>query len=299
MMHNGSKEGKESCEKKVKIFTCEFCDYNTSRNSSWKKHIQTKKHNGAQMVHNTCKSHNREYTSTGGEMWSCVCGKSYKYHQGLYRHRKTCVFNDLKNNNIDSKDLIITSLLEANERMTKSIEHSKIFAEDQVKQLTATVKDMAPRIGHNINHIRFFLNKDCAGAMSIQDFAEKLSVSLHDISLLKDNEPMAITGIIKNNLEHLCSTERPMHTYEKRWYVKDRSNGWEGNGENKIVNEIKNGVSRSGIQFLDAAHPEWKTNEKHAAAYAKTTAALMRDVDIKSKGEILKSIGNSVKWKSK
>ena len=60
---------------------------------------------------------------------------------------------------------------------------------------------------------------------------------------------MAIQGIIKNNLKSLTITERPMHNHDKTWYVKDKDEGWEDDGE-KIVKTIKTGVSQRVDQLL-------------------------------------------------
>ena len=55
MMHNGADLGHKSCRKVAQEYYCKKCDYTTCKLSSWKKHIKTKKHNGAQMVHNDSK----------------------------------------------------------------------------------------------------------------------------------------------------------------------------------------------------------------------------------------------------
>ena len=42
-MDNKSCKVAKSCENQHK-FICQYCDYSTSRKSSWAKHIKTKKH---------------------------------------------------------------------------------------------------------------------------------------------------------------------------------------------------------------------------------------------------------------
>jgi len=68
----------ESCAHK---YTCDVCDYITSRKSSYDKHLSTGKHNKITMT--TMCSH------------KCVCGKLYSNRQNLYRHKKLC---DVVNN---------------------------------------------------------------------------------------------------------------------------------------------------------------------------------------------------------
>jgi len=53
-------------------YSCETCDYTTSKTSSWLKHVKTIKHLGL----------SKQYT--------CVCGCSYAYQSGLLRHKRVC-----------------------------------------------------------------------------------------------------------------------------------------------------------------------------------------------------------------
>ena len=89
------------------------------------------------------------------------------------------------------------------------------------KTTTEIIKNIAPHMGTNTNsfntnnnfNINLFLNEQCANALSIQDFAKKLTLTMQDLATLKDYEPKAIQGIIKNNLKSLTITERPMHNH--------------------------------------------------------------------------------------
>jgi len=80
---------KEKSSKKVaqKIY-CYYCDYNTSRQTNYDKHILTSKHqrmtedyNGGQKV---AKSSQKVDIHT----FKCECGKIYKHRQGLWKHKK-------------------------------------------------------------------------------------------------------------------------------------------------------------------------------------------------------------------
>ena len=113
---------------------------------------------------------------------------------------------------------------------------------------------------------------------------------MQDLSTLKENEPKAIQGIIKNNLQSLTITERPMHNHEKTWYVKDKDDGWEDDGGEKIIKTIKTGVSqKSGPTFVDN-NPDFLTNEKKGKDYAETMAVAMKEPTIRCQNKILKAI---------
>ena len=93
----------KSCRKVAHKYYCEKCDYSTSKLSSWKKHIDTKKHNGLQM---TTKSAEKLPKSC----YKCECGKKYKHASSLWNHKNKCNFlvweeiNESKQ--IDKKDKI-------------------------------------------------------------------------------------------------------------------------------------------------------------------------------------------------
>jgi hypothetical protein len=76
-------------EKLTKGFYCEVCDYKCSKNSDFQKHLLTKKHTtkfneslGYESDNNSNKNNKKVYT--------CNCGKVYKFRQGLSYHKKSC-----------------------------------------------------------------------------------------------------------------------------------------------------------------------------------------------------------------
>lgn len=63
-----------------KKFNCEKCDFHSNNKKDYKKHLQTNKHNDID-IDNTS--------------YKCICGKVYKYSSGLYRHKKTCNYENM------------------------------------------------------------------------------------------------------------------------------------------------------------------------------------------------------------
>jgi hypothetical protein len=57
-------------------FTCEICNYSTKRKYNLYNHLKTKKH---------LKNIDKFQTN---KKYICECGKIYKYHSGLWRHKK-------------------------------------------------------------------------------------------------------------------------------------------------------------------------------------------------------------------
>ena len=84
MVHNGTLEVAKSCKKVAPTFYCEKCDYATSRKSSWKKHLETRKHNDTQMIHNGTSEVAKSCTSDlESQKWVCICGKVISIIAGI------------------------------------------------------------------------------------------------------------------------------------------------------------------------------------------------------------------------
>ena len=182
MVHNGTQIVAKSCSKVAHTFYCEKCDYSTSKKSSWQKHIETKKHNGTQMIHNGTQ---KVAKSCSKERFTCDCGRSYKFHSGYYRHKSKCTWNPSVENdkltdisNDDSNDDSITmskaALTSLMTEMTKAL--LPVVAEAVGDKSSISGSGSNNTINNQkIFNVNLFLNEECANAMSIQDFAKKLS----------------------------------------------------------------------------------------------------------------------------
>ena len=91
-------------------FYCEKCDYESSKQSSWDKHLLTLKHTMAdKCLQKVAKSCN-----------ICECGKDYKHRQSLSKHKKNCMVSK-KEEELTNKDLIMM-LVKENKEMKEALE---------------------------------------------------------------------------------------------------------------------------------------------------------------------------------
>ena len=120
---------------KCQIYRCTPCDFKCYKHSNYTSHLSTRKHKI--MTNSDCKmlKNAKEYI--------CLCGKKYKYRQGLSLHKKTCTFteelstnneehitqnnnNEINNKNTTGveidKELLIKMLLKNQEVMEKIME---------------------------------------------------------------------------------------------------------------------------------------------------------------------------------
>ena len=65
-------------EETTAILHCSICNLDFKNKAYYKKHLSTRRHA------------ERSNTTSENKTLSCVCGRSYSYHQSLYVHRKTC-----------------------------------------------------------------------------------------------------------------------------------------------------------------------------------------------------------------
>ena len=70
---------------KMPHFVCKKCDFKCSKESNYKKHIETIKHK--RLIETTKKMPFNEPKN-----FICICGKKYIHHTSLAKHKRTCSF---------------------------------------------------------------------------------------------------------------------------------------------------------------------------------------------------------------
>jgi hypothetical protein len=187
----------------------------------------------------------------------CTCDKEFKYHSGLWRHKKKC-----QNNPIDT-NMIITVIKQNQELQQSLIELSK-------------EKSVSNSYNTNSNNktfnLQFFLNETCKNALNISDFVSSIKPQLCDLENTgRRGYVEGISNIILNNLKTLDTSERPIHCSDiKRevLYIKD-DNQWIKENENKplltnaikvIANENIKQISEFKKMYPDCTDPDNKLN---------------------------------------
>jgi hypothetical protein len=230
-------------------FYCKYCDYGCSKESDYKKHLLTRKHNILTNV-------DKNSPKLAKAKYECECGKEYKSRQGLQQHKKKCKYieddtEEIVESNNDNepsyKDLLIQAMKQMQEQQTQIQEQNKEMSEMRKQML-----DMVPLIGSNNNNttnnnnfnLQLFLNDTCKDALNITDFLNSLQVQLKDLEYTTDNGHVnGITNIFKTALCNMEETKRPMHCTDLKrevLYIKDNDE-WHKD-ENKEV--IKSAVTK-------------------------------------------------------
>jgi hypothetical protein len=223
--------------KNAEIFTCEKCDFTCSKHSNYRQHLTTLKHRGvSQMMQENAKS------------CQCECGKSYRYRQGLFTHRKKCPIYNEKNvqntnivkneNNFNNEKKEITPTDKEIKTLTNLVLEVVKNNHDLHKQMidmckhntsTTNIQNMNNSNNKTFN-LQFFLNEECKDAMNIMDFVNSIKLQLEDLeSVGKLGYIEGISDIMIKKLNEIEIHKRPVHCSDSKRetvYVKD-DNKWE------------------------------------------------------------------------
>jgi hypothetical protein len=210
-------------------FECEYCLFKCSKQSDWKRHIGTDKHNRLKIPNDfTPKTAVKEYL--------CQCGKKYKHMSSLCAHKKKCNEDSkyIDGINIKDKDALVLHLLKQNgELQNKLIELSK------EKSITNnTNNNNSHNTTNNAFNLNFFLNETCKDAMNITDFVSSIKLNLEDLETTgRQGYIEGISKIIIKNLNNLEQCFRPLHCSDLKReviYIKDNDK-WEKETSDKPI----------------------------------------------------------------
>ena len=230
-----------------------------------------------------------EKTSISGckNLHFCECGKSYKYQQGLSRHKRNCkVYVDtnivVKNDDNDLKKMFI-ELMEQN------------------KEILAQNTEIA-RKPTTINNTQFnvmnYLNTECKDAMNLTDFINSFEFSLKDLEMLNNKgyqEAMEHTFV-----KQLCDmekTKRPIHCSDKKrksFYIKD-NDVWEKDKNNeKLIKGMKclSFVHGSALKKWKNKNDDWNSNERKQVFYCNSIIEFAKCDKEKERNKVLSKLVN-------
>ena len=271
----------ESCKKVAQVFCCSICDYNTSRKSSFNKHLLTLKHheltNVNEKVAKSCKTNiNNKFTCEN-------CSKEYNSRVGLWKHNKICNITAINQDNNEDKHKVINS-------DDNDVQELKVFMKylmEENSEMKAMMMEVIKNgTYHNNNstnttnshnksfNLQFFLNETCKDAMNIMDFVESIQLQLSDLESVGEKGYVeGISNIIIKNLKNLDVTQRPVHCTDKKretLYVKD-DNKWEKDDENikmhKMIKKVQDKNIRIIKKFKEKYPDYYKSSSKHSDAY--------------------------------
>ena len=299
--------------KNAEKFCCEHCDYSTSRKSQYDRHLATDKH---KTVVNLL---NLEQNSS--KMFKCVCGKSYKYDSGYYRHKKICEMLNAEVEHVEpeekekekdkekehvldkdkDKELLVTFMKEMKDTMIEMFKHMQPINSNN------TTMSHSHNNSHNKTfNLQFFLNEQCKDALNIDEFVSSIKIKLSD---LEDTGRLGyvegISRILIKNLKDLDTHKRPIHCSDLKrevLYIKS-DDKWEKDDENneQIRSAIKQ-VANQNIRQIPVwtnEHPECKDptskkNDQYLKIVSNAMSGISSEEQTKNVTQIIKNVAKEV-----
>ena len=243
-------------------YNCKICDYNISKKSSYDKHLLTSKH-----VDNSQKM--QEYAKMlakgANGSYKCVCDKVFKYHSGIWRHKKTCISLD-KNKPSDpivsdnsDKELIKLLIHENAEIKTLILE---LIKKETLNTIITNNTTNTNTNSHNKTfNLQIFLNEECKDALNLSEFVSSIKVELEDLEATgRLGYVEGVSRIMNKNLDDLDENKRPIHCSDLKrevLYIKNNDQ-WIKEDDTKPI--LKKAIKQVAFENIKKIN-DWK--QKH------------------------------------
>ena len=284
-------ETNKKSPKNLLFFVCINCDYNTSSKKDYNKHLLTLKHkrltNANDLLTKILPNPQNEKNKI------CNCGKKYKHLSSLCKHKKKCLLELNKNNEISEKELIMM-LIKQNSELVEVLKNG-----------THTTNSHNTNSLNKTFNLQFFLNETCKDAMNIMDFVDSIKLQLSDLENVgKIGFVEGISNIINSNLKALDVTQRPIHCTDKKrevLYIKDEDKWEKENDDKPTIRKVIKNISNKNTKMISIfreKHPDCnKSISKYSDQYNKLIIEAMGgigDNDIEKENKIIKNISKNV-----
>jgi hypothetical protein len=154
---------------------------------------------------------------------------------------------------------------------------------------------------NNQFNINMFLNEKCKNAMNLEDFVEKIKLTLEDLQFTRDNGyALGISNILIKNLNDMDITERPIHCSDQKrmqFYVKN-ADEWSKDKNNEKINYSIEKVSKKQIKSIQdwiLANPDYLESDSKTEEYFTLVKSITESNDYKNLRSIKRKVGENVK----
>jgi len=305
-------------QKTSNFYSCEYCDYITCKKSNYDRHILTDKHKKIHLEESGMEFLEQNEQTSDKKQFKCICGNTYKFSQGLSKHKKKCNYQTEQNiiyNKKEDKFNALTDLVLEVVKQNKELVTLNTEAQKYNQELTNKIVEMCGTTNNNTlinNHsnnktfnLNVFLNETCKDAMNINDFVDSLQLQLSDLEEVgKLGFVDGISNIIVKNLKALDVHKRPVHCADKKReviYIKDEDK-WEKENEQK--QKLRKAIKRVAFKNekllpkYKELHPGCNYSEsKYSDHYSKLVIEALGgsgDNDIEKQDKIIRNIAKEI-----
>ena len=285
-------------------FYCKFCDYGTSKKSSYNDHILSAKHQKL-AISNQEEQNGNDFSQILPKFchsYTCQnCSKEYKDNSGLWRHKKKCLklveeMQEKKQDYSVSNENVL-ALIKQNQELQK-----------QVFELASKPKTINNTTNNTMNasfNLNLFLNETCKDAMNLTDFVDSLKISFADLENTgKLGYEKGISQIFLNGLKQLDVNRRPIHctdTKRESLYIKDKDN-WEKDQEKQRIRTAVRRVANKNVNQIadwfnanpDAHDYHSKKNDQYLNIVLKATGGSTKEEEEERINKVITTIAKHV-----
>ncbi len=241
--------------KTANVMVCDMCDFKCCKQSNFNKHLLTSKH-----AANVAKTKKNIYISNKmpetPEMFTCNCGKGYKYYSGLWKHKSKniCVIDvkpAIENEGKNMIDLLISENKDFKNIILELVKNNGDLQKQMMEVCKKTTNTVIANNNNKTFNLQFFLNEQCKDAMNLTDFVDSMTLEFSDLEDVgKLGYVEGISKIMIRKLNEMDIYKRPIHCSDAKreiMYVKEH-NVWEKekNSNEHIRKAIKRVTHKNG-----------------------------------------------------
>jgi hypothetical protein len=282
------------------------------------RHISTDKHKRIHLEGSWSDISEQNEQNEQKKRFTCICGNTYKFSQGLSKHKKSCIYplkEKDKENNVDDCKLLTNLVLEV-VKQNKELVTLNNEAQKHNQHLTNKIVEICNntstnnvQINNSINNKTFnlnvFLNETCKDAMNITEFVESLQLQLSDLEDVgKLGFVEGISNIIVKNLKALDVHKRPVHCADKKReviYIKDEDKWEKENDQKQKLRKAIKHVAYKNENLLPKykeLHPGCNySDSKYSDQYSKLVIEAMGGLgnnDLEKQDKIIRNIAKEM-----
>ncbi len=284
-------------QKGAMIYCCELCDYTTSRQSNYDRHVSTGIHRRKQM------ETNRKQKGAGSGLCCETCGLNYNSRAGLWKHNKT---HHSQPNPPESQS--------QPEQSTANLR----------AEMMAMMNLILERLGNNINNsynnttnsnntnnnltVNFFLTETCKNAINMSEFIAKFNPSIEQVfAITKTTYAKHTASLFIDTLKDIDPTQRPIHCSDLKrnhYYVKNNDIWIKDDSGEKLEKAFTQMESKQILQLKEweKDNPNWIEDDQKSTQYLKTLNQILGGNDEKdyekSKKEAARIINENISLKT-
>jgi len=297
--------------KKCKYY-CELCDFICDNKFNFGKHLTTRKHlEWSAMDTEDTKKNDKKCK----KMHDCLCGKTYKYSQGLSKHKKTCFYVnvepiienveitllDSSANHLEKLTSMVLDVVKQNQELQKQVLE---LSKEKNIIMNSTIQNNTTN--HNKFNLNFFLNEQCKDAMNIMDFVKSLTLQLSDLERVGQlGYAEGISKVFVNALKQMDVFKRPIHCSDLKrevMYVKDQGIWEKENEENTRLKWAIKHIAHKNVKQISEwqqENPEYakidsKVNEQYMKIISHSMGGFTEEEDESNYNKIIKNLAREV-----